>query len=218
MTSGIYMLISISGRRYIGSSHNIENRIKLHFRNLRGNRHQNIFLQHDFNKYRKMEYEILMACSDDLLLKQEQRFIDELKPELNLCLVAGSTLGTKMRPESKEKLSQARKGKTSPRKGARLSDETKNKLRKQHIGLSHSEETKSKMKASSPHRKWTDKQRKALSEKRTGNYRQDYFKCGHPFVEENIYRHNNTRTCRQCIRNHVREYRLGKKQKGTAEL
>ncbi len=59
-----------------------------------------------------------------------------------------SWLGKKRGPMSedhKRKLSEAKKGKPSPRKGEHLSEETKNKLRLANIGKKHTEETKKKI-------------------------------------------------------------------------
>jgi hypothetical protein len=51
-------------------------------------------------------------------------------------------------PEIAKKVSEARKGKPSNRKGATLSEETKEKLRQAATGYKHSEEAKAKMSAS----------------------------------------------------------------------
>ena len=51
-------------------------------------------------------------------------------------------------PENKAKLSAAHKGRVSPRKGAVLSEETKEKLRQAATGYKHSDEAKAKMSAS----------------------------------------------------------------------
>lgn len=50
MTSGIYQIYCKENKkRYIGQSINIEQRIKAHKSDLKGNRHQNILLQADYN-------------------------------------------------------------------------------------------------------------------------------------------------------------------------
>ena len=47
--------------------------------------------------------------------------------------------------EAKRKISNSRKGKPSPRKGVKLTEETKEKLRKANVGKRLSEETRKKI-------------------------------------------------------------------------
>jgi NUMOD1 domain-containing protein/NUMOD3 motif-containing protein len=47
----------------------------------------------------------------------EQKYIDKLKPEYNILTIAGSNRGHKLSEETKLKMSIAKKGKTSNRKG-----------------------------------------------------------------------------------------------------
>lgn len=51
-------------------------------------------------------------------------------------------------PEVKAKMSMGRRGKPSPRKGAKLTEETKQKLREVNLGKKHSLETRMKLSAS----------------------------------------------------------------------
>lgn len=55
-------------------------------------------------------------------------------------------IGRKHTEETKQKLSELKKGKPSPRKGKHLSDETKEKLRQANLGKKASDETKAKLK------------------------------------------------------------------------
>ena len=51
LESGIYKITNLTnGMVYIGSSINIEIRLKHHFRELKNNRHKNRHLQNAFNK------------------------------------------------------------------------------------------------------------------------------------------------------------------------
>jgi group I intron endonuclease len=52
-----------------------------------------------------------------LLLEREQHYIDLLDPEYNILRTAGSNLGAKMSSETKAKISAAKLGKPSHRKG-----------------------------------------------------------------------------------------------------
>lgn len=64
-----------------------------------------------------------------VLEEAEQVYLDELKPEYNIRLTAGSNLGAKMSDETRVKMSAAKKGKPSHRKGQKLSDETRERMR-----------------------------------------------------------------------------------------
>ena len=52
------------------------------------------------------EFKILANCSSEYLIKLEQWYIDNLKPEYNVCKIAGSCLGVKRRQESIDKKRQ----------------------------------------------------------------------------------------------------------------
>ena len=99
--SGIYRWISsISNKSYVGSSKNIGNRLKKYY--------SINYLKNKINKdnsliyrallkdgYSKFNFEILEYCDKNSLLNREQFYIDTLKPEYNICKIAGSMLGFK---------------------------------------------------------------------------------------------------------------------------
>lgn len=107
----------INNKFYIGSTTNKYKRYYQHLYKLRKNIHENIHLQNSFNKYgeNNFSYFILkdLLLNDNLnckevvkiLEKEEQKYIDELKPEYNVCKVAGNTLGYKYSLEQRAKLS-----------------------------------------------------------------------------------------------------------------
>lgn len=88
MTCGIYKITcSGNGKFYIGSSINIEKRWCQHKSQLKYCRHENIHLQRTYNKYGKdsFEYSIIDIVDPSLdILTIEQKYIDELKPLLNI--------------------------------------------------------------------------------------------------------------------------------------
>lgn len=124
MTIGIYCITNPSGKTYIGSSINIERRWR-EYKGLRCKEQQAIY--NSLIKYgaSNHKFEIICYCNKEDLIKKEQIFIDFFKPDLNICKVAGSTLGYKHTKDVKIKMSNARKGK----KFSPLSDEHKNKIR-----------------------------------------------------------------------------------------
>lgn len=75
---GIYCITNIlNNKKYIGSSVNLERRLKSHFYNLRTNIHKNPFLQSTYNKYDKdiFKQEILEYCSKEILIEKEIFYI-----------------------------------------------------------------------------------------------------------------------------------------------
>lgn len=111
MTCGIYQIVNkVNGKRYVGSSVDIERRWGEHLRMLRGDRHVNAKLQSSFNLHGESIFcfDIVERCDPDQLVDREQFHIDE-KSEYNIAPVAQSTLGYKQTDETKEKLSLARK-------------------------------------------------------------------------------------------------------------
>ena len=77
---GIYKIVNIkNGKCYIGSSTNIDIRIKDHFKLLRLKSHKNKYLQNSYDKYGRDSFiiEILEECSYENLLIREQYYIDE---------------------------------------------------------------------------------------------------------------------------------------------
>jgi len=103
------------------------------------------------NGYSLFKLEILEYCELADVIEREQYYIDLLCPEYNLNQIAGSRFGSKHSEETRQKMSENRKGgknpmygvlgENSPRFGLKHSEETLNKLRDRK----HSEETKAKL-------------------------------------------------------------------------
>ena len=90
-TCGVYLIESrTSGKRYIGSSRNIEARWARHRYDLRAGRHHSPALQRAYAKYgaENLRLEVLETCSPDECVAAEQRLIDKMKPEYNVSSVA----------------------------------------------------------------------------------------------------------------------------------
>jgi group I intron endonuclease len=114
MTSdaGIYEVLNVmDGRSYIGSSVRLDVRLTQHRCSLESGNHRNRFLQRAWNKdgTGAFLFRPLLYCSPKDLLLYEQICIDGLRPEYNLCRVAGSRLGTKYTPEARARLAALRK-------------------------------------------------------------------------------------------------------------
>lgn len=102
--SGIYEILNkVTGGRYIGSSYNIDERIKNHKSLLRRGCHHSIKLQRSWNKHGEsmFEFNFLEECEESLLNQREQYYIDNygFKNLYNVKPTAGSNRGYKM-PQS----------------------------------------------------------------------------------------------------------------------
>lgn len=131
MKSGIYKITAIhSGEFYIGSSNDIRVRWNRHKCDLRQKIHGNKHLQNIYNKYGEdcFIFEMVELVTKDILIKTEQKYLDELKPQLNIRPIAELNLGLKHTEEAKAKMSKAKLGKkASPETRAKLSEIRKGK-------------------------------------------------------------------------------------------
>lgn len=145
---GIYKIInSANGKYYVGSSVNVERRMKRHRFYLRGNYHDNSYLQNAWNKYGEDKFdfvllEIVSCGSRKELLEVEQKYLDIAKIEQDKCYnLEFRAEGGDISEETRKKLSDRMKGAGSPCYGKRgvLSHLYHNKevakiLRKQKLG------------------------------------------------------------------------------------
>lgn len=118
MEQGIYVIQNlVNDKMYIGSSINTRKRKNRHFSELKRGVHKNRKLQSSYNKYGKDNFSFrqLETVEDkSSLIEREQYYIDTLKPELNINLVANSSLGVKRSEDTKEKVRQANLGLKHP--------------------------------------------------------------------------------------------------------
>lgn len=86
--SGIYCITNtIDDRIYIGSCKNFRVRKQEHIRNLNKNTHNNIHLQRFVNKYGidSLKFHIIEFSKILELVNKEQKYLDSLNPEFNIC-------------------------------------------------------------------------------------------------------------------------------------
>ena len=211
MRSGIYQIENqVNGKRYIGSTVNLLRRQQQHFRRLRGGRHSNPQLQSGFNQYGEpmFAFSILENAKVEALIEREQHYLDTLKPEYNILLVAGSPLGHSCSPETRRKISEARKG-------MRFSEEHRRKISealtgKPHPNQSHrhSEETKRKMSEAQKRRPPISAETRAkMSEAHRGK----------PLSEEHIRAMSRALTGRRFTKEHCRNLSEARKGKHHSE-
>lgn len=126
--NGIYSL-KIGKKRYIGKDSKIEkdNRYKQHMKLLKEGKHYNKHLQHAYNKYKDVEYEVLFkseGLSDEEIFILEKEFIikyDSFDNGYNMTLGGEGMTGYKFSKESSEKKSQKLHGERNGQ--SKISDE-----------------------------------------------------------------------------------------------
>lgn len=174
MSAGVYKIVNkINGKQYIGSAVNFKKRWTLHRSELNNNKHHSIYLQAAWNKYGEAAFDFFVVheCLRENAVAFEQFYINELKPEYNMCRTAGSRLGMpppnkgkKASEELRKKLSLAHIGKPSGNKGKvqstavrqKMSESAKNRARddrKKH-GLIISAQYRQKALAECGHEDW----------------------------------------------------------------
>jgi group I intron endonuclease len=152
--SGIYKITNTAhGKFYVGSSVQIESRIFKHLCQLRKGKHNNGHLQsaYSLDGEDAFDFMLLEECDRADLLTREQHYMDALKPEYNICRVAGNTLGVLHTPASRAKMSAANIG------NARM------------LGKQHTEETKRLIGSLAGQRRHTEEAKAKISKAGMGN-------------------------------------------------
>ena len=106
---GIYCIHNtVNGKKYIGSSINIQQRLLKHRSQLRGNYHENPFLQNSYNKYGESSFITypVIYCEEKNLLCNEQHYILAFNSEYN---IAKDVLRGAQTDATKEKHSATKK-------------------------------------------------------------------------------------------------------------
>ena len=144
--AGVYVIKTLSGFMYIGSSENIKRRFGQHISCLKKGVNHNSPLQAYYNEFGKdsLTFEVLEYVEDvSQLLDREQFWIDSFDFDLlfNRCPNSKSALGAKRSKEARENMSASHRGK----QGRPHTEETKRKLSIKHKGKTHSIETNEKL-------------------------------------------------------------------------
>jgi len=164
---GIYQIRNlINGKVYIGSSIDIDKRWKKHVRELKNLIHPNQHLQSSWNKYGEESFIFEMiedVCDDKLLLKCEQKYLDNLKKDdYNMVRDArGGSRGRFVSDETRKRMSDSHKGEKCVWWGKRGEEshmwkwnpsiETRKKMSDSHRGKKMSDETREKQTGKNNH-------------------------------------------------------------------
>lgn len=111
--SGIYEIVNlVNGKRYVGSALNLRQRWQGHRSRLRQQKHHSAHLQAAWNKYGEdsFDFRVLERCGRDELLDREQHHID-IGCHYNKSPTAGSPLGVKHSDQTRQRMSESRRGK-----------------------------------------------------------------------------------------------------------
>jgi group I intron endonuclease len=117
--SGIYQITCLAtGKAYVGSAVWLAKRRRHHREGLLHGTHENSYLQRSWNKYGPdaFTYSVLEVVEKERLIEREQFHIDEKKAAdhnygFNMLPLANSRIGVPNSPETRKKISEARKGK-----------------------------------------------------------------------------------------------------------
>lgn len=140
MTGGIYAIAHRStGKLYVGRSVNIRKRWKTHIKRLHERSHHSPYLQNSWNRYGAGAFIFLVleplgdATAQDYN-DREQFWMNLLLPEYNVLQFAGSLKGRIVSLQTKQRMSQAQKGRTiSPEHRLKISESLKQLLKKEQV-------------------------------------------------------------------------------------
>lgn len=182
MTCGIYMIQNkVNGKIYIGQSVNIEDRWADHKSGLNGGYHINKHLKNAWNKYGESNFEftVICECEENQLNTMEEYYIFELMvydPRVGYNKTYGGDSG-RHTEETKQKISESKKGENHHMFGKHHSEETKKKLSESNKGENNpmygkhlSEETKRKISENSGSRRPEVRKKMSLAHKGANNH------------------------------------------------
>lgn len=111
---GVYEFFNLeNGKRYVGSSVNLYNRLHEHVHNLKSNVSHNKHFQAAWNKYGEdaFIYNVLEYCNESIQFEREQYYIDVIHPEYNLTYNVIANTGHSPSEECRQKISETLKKK-----------------------------------------------------------------------------------------------------------
>lgn len=120
--SGVYCITFPDGSAYVGSSHHIARREKSHQRSARLGKHHNTLLQSKVDKFGWGRFDVLEHCEPtrEALVACEERWMERLKPSLNIARRATNGVGHSRNPQWMEGITDPREAMAKLRQGAGL--------------------------------------------------------------------------------------------------
>jgi group I intron endonuclease len=177
-TVGIYTITNtVSGKVYVGQSAHVGTRWKVHVRLLNAGKHENPALQRAWSKYGSaaFDFALIEECSVEMLDEREQFHVGDFDSFLNgyNCNTGGAQCrGYVFSLESRQKMSAAKKGRTSTMKGKKHSEESRARMREaQRNRPPVSEETRKKLSEAGKGKVPTEEARRKSGDARRGKPR-----------------------------------------------
>lgn len=174
LKSGVYQIRNlITWDCYIGSSVDVNLRLKRHYRDLESGVHHNAHLQNAWNKYGAVAFalEPIYWCNKKQIKIDEQEFIDKRTPHYNIAKnTVAPFMGCNHTEETKCKMRIARAKQTPPSFGKKMSEEAKRKISDALKGREISVETRRRMSEAGKRKVFTQRHRKNLSEANKRRY------------------------------------------------
>lgn len=147
--SGVYKILNtINNKFYIGSSVNIQNRMRQHKYFCKNKIYKRTKLNSAFIKYNEEDFKIIileLVEDKTKLAEREQYYLNNLKPDYNTCPTAYSMLGRECSLETRQKKRETmlKLGSTITEEGRKkISQAKKGKLPPDHIGIKIAQYTK----------------------------------------------------------------------------
>lgn len=152
----VYKIINkVNNKFYVGSTKDLQKRIRSHLRDLKINKHHCAPLQNAYNKYGKDSFIIvpIWVSKKEDRLEWERYYIDDEKPEYNIAKSSSAPMEGRIHSEeAKAKMrasSKRTKGAAHHLHGTKWSDEFRKKVLESRKGYKHSDKTKEKMRNTS---------------------------------------------------------------------
>lgn len=145
MASGIYQIYcNVNDKVYIGQTNNLQRRFAEHKKRLNSKKmkHHCIHLKRAWELYgaEAFEFKVLEECSLEELNKREQYYLDFFDKErlFNIGLIAEAPKrGVKLSDSTKNKLRELNSGSNNPNYGKQRTIETKQKISQANSGKNH---------------------------------------------------------------------------------
>lgn len=140
---GVYCWFNkVNGKFYIGSGDPLYVRLSDYYQDWYYSTRASLYIARALSKYSMANFSlvILEYTTSDKLIACEQKWIDLLKPEYNLSLMAGSSKGYTHTDESLEKIRKATLGRTHTNEVRQLMRESRIGVNNPFYGKKHSEE------------------------------------------------------------------------------
>lgn len=152
---GVYCWVNtVNGKFYIGSGINLYKRLSDYFQSGYYLARPNVYILRAISKYgiNNFSLTILEYTSSEDLISCEQKWIDLLKPEYNLCPIAGNSKGYKHSEENVEKIRNAAIGRKHTEEVKQTMCESRKGVNNPFYGKKHTKKSLTLLKSAAANR------------------------------------------------------------------